>query len=80
MRQLMKAINPEGVERRKRQRFLRRKYVTPGPNFLWHCDGYDKLKPFGFAIRGEVDGYSRRVLWLHVSPTNNDPGVIAEYF
>ena len=28
------------------------------PNFLWHCDGYDKLKPFGIAIHGCIDGYS----------------------
>ena len=80
VRQLIKAIDPEGVERRKRHRLSRRRYVTPGPNFLWHCDGYDKLKPFGFAIHGAVDGYSRRVLWLHVSPTNNDPAVIAGYY
>ena len=27
-----------------------------GPNFLWHCDGYDKLKPYGIAIHGCIDG------------------------
>lgn len=80
VRQLLKAIDPEGVERRKRHRLSRRKYFVPGPNFLWHVDGYDKLKPFGFAIHGAVDGYSRRILWLHVSPTNNDPAVIAGYY
>ena len=33
-------------------------YVTccQGPNYLWHIDGYDKLKPFGFAIHGAIDG------------------------
>ena len=32
--------------------------LVQGPNFLWHCDGYDKLKPFGigFAINGRIDG------------------------
>ena len=24
---------------------------------LWHLDGYDKLKPYGFAIHGCIDGY-----------------------
>ena len=24
---------------------------------LWHLDGYDKLKPYGFAIHGYIDGY-----------------------
>lgn len=26
------------------------------PNFLWHIDGYDELKPYGFAIHGCIDG------------------------
>ena len=44
---------------------------------MWHLDGYDKLKPFGFPIHGAIDGYSRRILWLRVMCTNNDPQVIA---
>ena len=31
----------------------------PGPKFVWHLDGYDKLKPSGFTIHGASDGYSR---------------------
>ena len=60
--------------------FRRRNFHCPGPNFTWHADGYDKLKPFEFAVHGCVDGYSRRVLWLKVSHTNNNPSVIASYF
>ena len=59
---------------------LRRQYACPGPNYIWHIDGYDKLKPFGFAIHGAIDGYSRRILWLEVGPSNNNPSVIAKYF
>ena len=40
---------------------------------MWHVDGYDKLKLFGSPIHGCIDGYSRQILWLNVSPTNNDP-------
>ena len=29
---------------------------------MWHIDGYDKLKPFDFAIHGAIDGYSRKIL------------------
>ncbi len=29
---------------------------SQGPNHVWHIDGYDKLKPFGFPIHGCVDG------------------------
>ena len=61
--ELMWLIDEEGVQRRKAKRLLRRRYCTPGPNFLWHVDGNDKLKPFGFAIHGAIDGYSRKILW-----------------
>lgn len=42
--------------------------------------GYDKLKPYGFPIHGAIDGYSRRVLWLEVVKTNNNPKVPANLF
>uniref|UniRef100_T1IZD9 Integrase core domain-containing protein n=1 Tax=Strigamia maritima TaxID=126957 RepID=T1IZD9_STRMM len=48
--------------------------------FLWHVDGYDKLKPFGICISGCIDGFSRKVLWLKPYYTNNDPYIIAGYF
>ncbi|XP_077864797.1 uncharacterized protein LOC144350485 [Saccoglossus kowalevskii] len=74
---LLNILDPEGIERRTKHRLLRRKYVVPGPNFIWHIDGYDKLKPFGFAVHGAIDGYSRKLLWLEVSSSNNNPGIIA---
>ena len=77
---LMKEVDPEGVELRKRRRLHRRTYVSPGPNFAWHVDGYDKLKPYGFSIHGCVDGFSRRILWLHVQRSNKKPKIIAKYF
>ena len=46
---------------------------------MWHIDGYDKLKPFGFAIHGAIDGYSRKILWLHIGSSNNNLRVIASY-
>lgn len=80
IRQLLKCIDPEGVEARTKRRFCRRKYISKGPNYTWHLDGYDKLKPYGFCIHGCIDGYSRKILWLRVSSTNNDPGVISTYY
>jgi len=38
------------------------------------------LKPFGFCIHGAIDGFSRRILWLGVGPTNNDASFICQYF
>ena len=54
-----------------------RTYNSMGPNYIWHVDGYDKLKLFGLALSGCIDGFSRRIMWLvcgascpgwHVSP------------
>jgi hypothetical protein len=78
--QMLRLLNSEGLARRKARRFQRRSFYCPGPNFVWHFDGYDKLKPFGFAIHGCIDGYSRRLMWLHVGKSNNDPAIIAEYY
>ena len=80
VRHVLRIVDPEGVEQRSRHRLRRRQYRGKGPSYIWHVDGYDKLKPFGFCIHGCIDGYSRRILWLEVGTTNNDPGVTAKYF
>ncbi|KAK2832604.1 hypothetical protein Q7C36_016066 [Tachysurus vachellii] len=59
---LLKELHPNWTEQRRRRTFVRRTYHSMGTNFWWHLDGYDKLKPFGFAISGCIDGFSRRVL------------------
>ena len=76
----LRIIDPEGVDRRKRRGLKRRKYVTPGPNFLWHVDGWDKLAPFRIFIHGAVDDFSRRILWLEVNSTNKNPSVVASHY
>ena len=80
VRMCIKELDPEGVLERSRHRLVRRTYVTRGPNYLWHMDGYDKLKPYGFCIHGAIDGFSRKILWLKVGSSNNDPRVVASYF
>ena len=78
---MLKDIDPEGVNRRRRRRLHRRKYISQGPNYVWHIDGHDKLKPFGFSIHGcLMDGFSRKLLWLEVGPTNKMPEVVAKYY
>lgn len=78
--ELMRVMDTDGVERRKQRRLLRRQYAAPGPNLVWHIDGYDKLKPFGFAIHGAIDGFSRRIMWLEVGPSNNSPKLFQDIF
>ena len=72
VRRVLKILDSGGVESRSRHRLRRRLYSAKGRNYLWHIHGYDKLKPFGFCIHGAIDDYSRRVLWLAVSSSNND--------
>ena len=74
---LLRELDPNGSKNRKAHRLRRRQYVSVGPKFGWHADGYDKLKPYGWPIRGCVDGFSRKILWLKVSRTNNNPIVSA---
>ena len=77
---LVKEIDPDGCELRKRRKLRRRHYWSLGPNHTWHIDGYDKLKDFGFPIHGCVDGFSRKVLWLNVARSNNNPAVVLGFY
>lgn len=112
---ILRKLAPESVRRRKSCKeslslqglgsfcdtILYTVTVVPlqGPNHVWHVDGLDKLKQFGFSIHGCIDGYmmysmnyllhvlicicsrySRRVLWLKVGLTNNDPDIIAHHY
>ena len=47
---------------------------------MWHIDGWDKLKPYGFSVHACIDGFSPRLFWLEVSTTNKHPNVIGDYF
>ena len=80
VRLALKSIDPDGVARRSKHRLKRRKYINCGPNYVWHIDGNDKLKPFGFCIHAGIDGFSRKILWLKVSYTNKDPLVVRQYY
>lgn len=77
---ILSTLDPEGTEIRRRRRLKRRAYFSKGPNFVWHVDSYDKLKPFGICINGAIDGFSRRILWLNAYCTSSDPKVIGGYY
>ena len=76
----LNVLDQEGVSRRKSRRLKRRKYCNKGLNHVWHMDGNDKLRPFGFYVHGCIDGFSRKIIWLHVGNANKDPAVIGYYF
>ena len=80
VQKVLKELDPEGTAERRARVLKRRNYCNIGPNYAWHCDGYDKLKPFGFPIHGCIDGWSRKVLWLTVTRSNNSPHNVATYY
>ena len=55
-------------------------YVSQGLNLMWHIDGYDKLKPFGFPIHVAIDGFNRKILLLNICLSNNNPYIISYFY
>ncbi|XP_048124321.1 uncharacterized protein LOC125310724 [Alosa alosa] len=80
VRIILSAVDPESTQCRRRRRLRRRQYFSRGPNFIWHIDSYDKLKPYGICINGCIDGYSRKIIWLRAAFTNSDPRVVGGYY
>ncbi len=78
--EILHQVDSVSVESRRCRRLRRRTYESLGPNYIWHIDGYDKLRPYGFLISGCIDGFSRRLLWLKCAFTNHDPKVISGYY
>ncbi|XP_057308116.1 uncharacterized protein LOC130646002 [Hydractinia symbiolongicarpus] len=76
----MSVIDPEGVECRRRKYLRRRMYFSRGPNWVWHIDGYDKLKPYGFSIHSAIDGFSRKIIWLAISRSNKEPRFVCSLY
>ena len=66
---ILQQVDPQGTALWKAHALRGRSYTNPGPNFAWHVDGYDKLKPCGFPIDGAVNGFSRRVMGLKICPS-----------
>ena len=72
VRKALLILDPEEVEKRKRK-FIKRRVYESCPMNTFHIDGNDKLKRSGFPIHGCIDGFSRKLMWLVVSTSNNDP-------
>ena len=80
VRAILQVLDVQGTEQRRKRRLIRRTYVSKGPNYIWHFDSYDKLKPYGICVNGCVDGFSRKVVWMNVYHNSSDPKLIGGYF
>ena len=73
VRKTFKNMGPDGVTIRRNKLIRRKIYHTVGPGYIYLIHGNAKLKRWGFPIHGCIDGFSRKVMWLVVSTTDNDP-------
>ena len=80
VRLIMGVLDPQGAAQRKKRSLTRRRYSANSPNFIWHIDSYDKLKPFGICLNGCIDGFSRKIIWMNVYNTSSDSRVIGGYY
>lgn len=71
------AKNLQNIPRGKKM--IRRKYSVRAPLSLVHIDGHMKLKTWGFAIHGGIDGYSRTVMYLKVANNNKAATVLNSF-
>ena len=77
---IIKEFDPEGVELRRRKHLRRRLYFARRPKWVWHIDGYDKLKPYGFNTHSAIDGFSRHNLWLKGIKSNKNSSFVCTQY
>ncbi|XP_072025022.1 LOW QUALITY PROTEIN: uncharacterized protein [Amphiura filiformis] len=79
VRQSLLRVDPGGAALRVAPPTQRRTYSVAGPNSLWHIDGNHKLIRWKMVIHGGIDGYSRFLTFLKVSP-NNRMSTVLQHF
>jgi len=52
LEELYRELDRVCCHERKAHRLQRSQYTNHGPNFAWHTDGYDILRPYGFPKHG----------------------------
>jgi hypothetical protein len=77
LRESARRVNPEQVEARRQRRIQRRKYTSPGPNYMWHLDGNHKLRAYKLCIHGCIDGCTRLITMLRVNDNNRSDTVLS---
>ena len=81
VRKAILELKVEGVQQRKRRKLVREKYRSLSLSYhIWHVDGHDKLKPFGFSVYGCINRFSRKLIWLEVTSLNKEPEIIPQYY
>ena len=79
IRESLNRVDPRNTALRWGALVSRGVYFVPWPNSLWHLDGHHSLIRWGFVIHGCIDGYSRRINFVHFS-TNNLSSTVLSLF
>ena len=80
LKTMFENYTPDSVERKKARKLEKQVYVSQGPNFIWHIDDYNKLKPFGFPTQVPIDGFRRKVVRLNRCPSNSDRYIFRYFY
>ncbi len=72
-------VSPMTVQQRRSNTISRRVYNVPSSNSLWHIDGLHCLIRWKIVIHGGIDGFSRRVVYLHASGNNRAETVLEQF-
>ena len=78
VRDSLHRVSPDGIRMRRTTTVCRRVYSVPSSNALWHIDGLHCLIRWNIVIHGGIDGFSRRIMYLHAS-TNNKADTVLNY-
>ena len=77
VRNSMARIDPANSALRWGAAVYRRRYKVPWANSLWHLDGHHSFIRWGLVIHGCIDGFSRRIIYLHCSSNNLSSTVLS---
>jgi hypothetical protein len=64
LRNIVRRVDPDGVNRRKVKPILRKIYDGKAPGHVHHLDSHHKLSKFGFITFGVIDGFSHEIITL----------------
>lgn len=79
LRACIHKVDPHGVRARRLLTITRRQYRVPHPNSVWHIDSNHKLIRWRLIVHGAIDGFSRKIIYLHCA-NNNKACTVVEQF
>ena len=77
---LLKTVEPEQVNERRRRALRRRRFWAAGVNDVWAQDQHDKWGRFGLWLHAGLEAFSGKINWLKIWWTNKNPKLVAKYY